>query len=73
MSAMFHSLGPRPRRLLVAGNLSLALALVLWNCSQHFSAGHAWYDGVCGFLFGVSIGLNLMGALCAGRCRRNQV
>jgi hypothetical protein len=73
MNAMFRQLDPRPRRLLVAGNLSLALAMVLWNFRQYLGAGHAWYDGVYGFFFGISIGLNLMGVLCARRCRRSQV
>jgi hypothetical protein len=72
MSALFHQLDRKARRILVAGNLSLALALVLWNFTRYFSARYPWYDGVCGFFFGISIGLNLFGLWFARGCRRSQ-
>jgi hypothetical protein len=73
MGAMFRQLDRKTRGLLVAGNLSLALAGVLWNFTQHFSARYPWYDGVCGFFFGVSIGINLFVLRSARRCRQSQV
>jgi hypothetical protein len=67
MSACFRQLDPRARGLLVAGNLSLALALVLWNFTRYFSSRYPWYDGVCGLFFGISIGMNLLTVMRARR------
>jgi hypothetical protein len=72
MSAPFRRLDTKARRMLVAGNLSLALAVMLCNFKPQLSAGHDWYDGVYGFFFGVSIGLNLLGIAWEKRCRRIQ-
>jgi hypothetical protein len=72
MSAFFRQLDPKARYLLAAGNLSLAVALVLWNFTRYFSSRYPWYDGVCGFLFGISIGINLLGLVRVRRCRQSQ-
>jgi hypothetical protein len=72
MSACFRQLDPRARRLMVAGNLSLALALVLWNFTQHFRTRYPWFDGVCGFFFGVSIAINLLTLRRVRRCRTSE-
>lgn len=70
MSIRFRSLDPKSRRLVAAGNLSLAIALVLWNFARPAGvASHAWLDAICGLFFGISIGANLTAIRRAGRCR----
>jgi len=73
MSTCFRQLDPRTRRLMVAGNLALALALVLWNFTRHFSARYPWFDGVYGFFLGISIGINLFTVLRARRCPPSRI
>lgn len=53
------------------GMMCLALALL----SQRFlhpatKFGQDWFDAVCGLLFGLSIGINLMSAVLGARQRR---
>jgi membrane associated rhomboid family serine protease len=71
MSALFRQLNPKARGLLVAGNLLLVLAILLLNFKKELSGGHAWFDGVCGFFFGLSLSLNLAAVVLAKRRRRN--
>ncbi len=65
---------PKTRFMMILGNFSLVGALLLWNFARpsgavaHSAATHAWLDALCGLLFGVSIGSNLM-AVRARRCR----
>jgi len=65
---------PKTRLMMVLGNFSLVAALLLWNFARpsgamaHALAAHIWIDALCGLLFGVSIGSNLM-AVRARRCR----
>jgi flagellar biosynthesis protein FliR len=76
MCSSFRQLDPKTRRLMVSGNLSLALAIMLLNFSQHASQRSAlwaaWCDGLCGFLFGISIGINLLAVMAARRCRASR-
>ena len=60
-----------PRIFMPIGMMCLALALL----SQRFlhpatKFGHDWFDGVCGLLFGLSIGMNLMSMVLSARQRR---
>jgi hypothetical protein len=70
MSIVLRKLNPKARALLVVGNLSLVLAVLLFNFKQPLSAGHTWYDGVCGFFFGLSLTLNLGAVVLAKRGQR---
>jgi hypothetical protein len=72
MSAFFRQLDPKTRYLMATGNLLLALALVVRNFTQAFSARHPWFDGVCGLFFGISIGINLFALRRVRRCRQSQ-
>ena len=59
---------------MVGGNFSLVLALLLWSFARPaHDAGHAWIDGLCGLLFGISIGANLTAIRLRRRCRANSV
>jgi hypothetical protein len=73
MYARLRNLDPKSRRLMVAGNFSLAAALLLFSFA-HPAAGaaRAWFDGLCGLLFGVSIGANLMAIRLRRRCRESR-
>jgi len=63
---------PKTRRMMVIGNFSLVIALLVWAFARHLAAGahpaaHAWIDAICGLFFGISIGSNLM-AVRRSRC-----
>ncbi len=52
---------PRTRRQMFLANISLVVALVMWTFIRPSTGpGHAWLDGLCGLLFGISIGINLL-------------
>jgi len=73
MCERFRNLNLKSRRMMVTGNIALALALVLWNFARPARGpGHAWLDGLCGLLFGISIGVNLMAVRARRRCRESQ-
>lgn len=63
---------PRSRFPFVIANVSLAVGLVLWNFRQSTHVNQNWLDGVCGFLLGISIAMNLrwlIGVRCHGEKR----
>jgi hypothetical protein len=72
MCASFRQLDLRTRRLLAAGNFSLALAFVFGNFTQHQLPRLPWLDGVYGLLLGVSIGINLIAVRCIRRRRATE-
>ncbi len=57
---------PKTRAMMVLGNLSLVVALLLWSFvrpnvpASHALTAHAWLDPLAGLFFGISIGSNLM-------------
>jgi len=60
----------KTRRLMAIGNISLVIGLLLWLFVH--SSGQMernWLHGVCGFLLGLSITINLFGLWVARRCR----
>lgn len=65
---------PRTRLMMVAGNLSLVAAFLIWNFTRfsgaagHSFALHAWMDGLSGLFFGISIATNLGALLRQRRC-----
>ncbi|MGA3262683.1 MAG: hypothetical protein ABSC47_01405 [Terracidiphilus sp.] len=67
-------LDPRIRRLMAIGNMSLVIGLLLWIFVH--PAGQIernWLHGVCGFLLGFSIAINLFGLWIARRCQEKQI
>jgi hypothetical protein len=63
----------RTRFLLLIGNLSLAIGIILWTFVRpSIAAGHAWLDGLCGLLIGFSIAVNLGALVRARRCGGQQ-
>jgi len=63
-------LDPRTRRLMVVGNISLVIGLLLWMfVHPDGQVERNWRDGVCGFLLGLSIAINLIGLIFGKRCR----
>jgi hypothetical protein len=65
-----RQLDPKTRRWMALGNISLVIGLLLWMFVH--PAGQTakdWHDGVCGFLLGLSITINLFGLRRARRCR----
>jgi hypothetical protein len=62
-----------PKLLLVLGMSCLVVAIVSSNTPALTHVfGPGWREGVRGFLFGVSISLNLWSVLVASRQRQNQ-
>jgi Zn-dependent protease len=63
-------LDKKTRRLMAIGNISLVIGLLLW-LFVHPSGQmeRNWFHGVCGFLLGLSITINLFGLWVARRCR----
>lgn len=65
-----RQLNMKTRRLVVIANVSLAIGLLLWNfVHPSDQIERNWVHGVCGFLLGVSIAINLFGVILAHRCR----
>jgi hypothetical protein len=67
-------LDPRTRRILVIGNLSLSIGLLLWIFVH--PSGQTQkdvLDAVCGFSLGLSLGINLFAFWQARRCHEKQV
>jgi hypothetical protein len=65
-----RQLDAKTRRWLAKGNISLIMGLLLWMfIHPHGQTAKDWLDGVCGFLLGLSIAINLLGLWKARRCR----
>jgi hypothetical protein len=65
-----HLRDPRTRWMMILGNFSLVVALLLWTFARPCAGTHSWpiqpwIDGVSGLLFGISIGANLSAIRCA--------
>lgn len=64
----------RTRRLIAAGNLAMAIGLILFNFVHPGGAlERDCLHGVAGMLLGVSIGINLFALRFARRCREKQI
>jgi hypothetical protein len=63
-----RQLDPRTRRWMTLGNFSLVAGLLLWTFRSYIPAGPDWLHPVCGFLLGLSIGINLFRLRLARRC-----
>jgi hypothetical protein len=67
-----HLRDPKTRSMMVIGNLSLAVALLMWNFARPATTKtHGWVAGLAGLLLGLSIGLNLFTVRRARRCVEN--
>lgn len=64
---------PRSRFPFVIANLSLAVGLLLWNFRLYIHVNQNWLHGVCGFLLGISITMNLRRLIMARRRRAKQI
>jgi hypothetical protein len=62
-----NRLDPRSRFPFVIANLSLAVGLLLWNFRLYIHVNQNLLHGVCGFLLGISIALNLRWLIRARR------
>ncbi len=64
----------KTRRLTALANFSLVFGLALWLLVHPtVQIEKNWLHGICGFLLGFSITVNLIGLRCARRNRENQV
>jgi hypothetical protein len=61
-----------PKTLMALGMSCLAVAIVSSKLPTLRLLGPNWSDGLRGFLFGLSIGLNLWSVRLAARQRQNQ-
>jgi hypothetical protein len=69
MCVPYNQRDPKARRLIVIGNLSLMAALLFWQFARPSGAtAREWSDGLCGLLFGISIGINLLVLRSGRRC-----
>jgi hypothetical protein len=73
-----RQLDPQSRRRIVVANLSLILAILLWN-SERWNWVHTssqfqknWLDAITGFLFGLYITINLIILRRRGGCGQSQ-
>lgn len=70
MCALIQKRDPRARWMMIFGNLSLAIAIMIWNFTGHGgNPRQLWLHAISGLLFGISIGANLGGLLILRRCR----
>jgi hypothetical protein len=68
-----RELDPKARRNRTIGSMALVIGLLLWNFRSIIPANKDLIDGVCGFLLGFSITINLFGLRRARRCREEAV
>ncbi len=73
MCVPIHQLDPKARRKIALGNACLIAGIVLSSFvhpASHFA--RLWTDALCGFMFGISITINLF-VLRRRRCRMKQI
>jgi hypothetical protein len=60
-------LDPKSRFALFIANISLVIGLLLWNFRMEIHVNQNLLHGVCGFLLGISIAMNLRWLIRARR------